>query len=114
MTFPLQVTFRGMDHSEAIEGVIQGKVDRLRTKYHHIVKFRVAVRAPSSHHKHGDQYHIVVDASVPGSELVVNRAPPDHHAHDDVYVAIRDAFRAIERELEKHADRHERVRRDIR
>jgi ribosomal subunit interface protein len=112
MTFPLTVTFRGMDHSEALDAVIRDKVDNVRRKFQTIVSFRVTVEAPSKHHKHGDQFHVNLDVNVPGKEFVANRAPVGHHAHDDVNVAIRDAFRAMERELTQHFDRqHGRVKR---
>ena len=112
MTFPLQVTFRNIEHSEAIDGVVRSKVDSLVAKFGDIVSCHVTVEAPSNHHRHGGQYHVTVDVGVPGSELVASRAPAEHHAHDDVYVAIRDAFRAIDRELGQESDkRHGRVKR---
>jgi cold shock CspA family protein len=50
-------------------------------------------------------YHVRIDLTVPGAELVASREPHDNHAHEDVYVAIRDAFDAMRRQLEAHARR---------
>ena len=50
----------------------------------------------------GGVYHVRVDLTVPGREIVVSRDPAENHAHEDVYVAIRDAFDATRRQLEDH------------
>jgi cold shock CspA family protein len=63
----------------------------------------VAVETPHRHHHRGNLFHVRIDITVPGRELVVGRSPAAHHAHEDVYVAIRDAFRAAARQLEDHA-----------
>ena len=44
----------------------------------------------------------VLDA---GKDLVVDRAKRLDQAHEDVYLAVRDAFKAAERQLEDHARR---------
>jgi cold shock CspA family protein len=36
----------------------------------------------------------------PGGEVVVSREPSAHHAHEDVYVAVRDAFKAVRRQMQ--------------
>jgi cold shock CspA family protein len=64
---------------------------------------RVVVEAQHQHHHKGNLYHVRVDITVPGHELVVSRDPKDHQAHQDVYVAIRDAFDAARRQLEDYA-----------
>jgi hypothetical protein len=47
-------------------------------------------------------YHVNVSLLVPGGEILVNREPERDHAHEDIYVAIRDSFRAAERQLKNH------------
>lgn len=114
-TFPITITLRGMDHTEALDAAIRDKIEHVRRKFQDIVSFRVTVEAPSNHHKQGDQFHVQLDVSVPGKELFANRGPVGHRAHDDVQVALRDAFRALERELAEHSDRqHRRVKRHSR
>jgi cold shock CspA family protein/ribosome-associated translation inhibitor RaiA len=60
------------------------------------------VESPHSHQHKGQLYHIRVDLTVPGAELVASRAPGDHQAHQDIYVAIRDAFEAAKRQLQSY------------
>jgi ribosome-associated translation inhibitor RaiA len=100
---PVQVTFRNLGHSEAIEAKIQERARKLGSFYPHIMSCRVAVEALHRHHVQGNHFHIRIDVKVPGGELVAGREPDEHHSYTDVYVAIRDAFDAIRRQLEDHA-----------
>ena len=99
MQIPLQVTFRNIEHSAAVEAKIRERVDALEQFHDRIISCRVMVEAPKRRRK-GDLYHIRVDLKVPGREIVVKRDPPEHHAHEDVNVAIRDCFDSVRRQLE--------------
>jgi len=107
MQVPLEITFRGMDRSDAIEARIREKATWLETFHDRIMSCRVVVEAPHRHHHKGRIYTVAVDLTVPGAELVVNRDPGADHAHEDVYVAIRDAFDAAKRQLEAHSRKHQ-------
>lgn len=100
MQVPLQITIRDVDHSEALEARIRGKMEKLEEFFRHITSCRVVVEVPHKHHQHGKQFNVRIDIGVPGSEIVVNR---DHA--EDVYVALRDAFEAAKRQLEDYARR---------
>jgi len=100
MQLPLQITFRDMPPSEALETAIREKAGKLEQFYDHIMGCRVVVEAPHQHHRKGKLYRVRIDLTVPGAELVVNRSPADHHAHEDAYVAVRDAFDAARRQLD--------------
>jgi len=120
---PVQTTFRNMRPSIAIEEQIRAEVAKLATFYERITNCRVMVELPHKHHRSGRHYHIRVDLSVPGEELVVMHEPGRHSAlqqmevakgqkelevdapHNDLYVAIRDAFAAARRHLQDYARR---------
>lgn len=102
MQLPLQITFRNMDPSEAVEARIRERAEKLDRFASHIMSCRVIVEAPHKHHHKGTLYQVLIDITVPGKELVVSRAPHDNHAHEDVYVAVRDAFDAARRQLEDY------------
>ena len=105
MKLPLQIVFRNMAPSEAIEAKIRERTDRLDHFYEHIMSCRVIVEEHHRHHHQGNLYHVRVDMKVPEGELVASRDPAEHHAHEDVYVAIRDAFNSVRRQLEDYIRR---------
>ncbi len=103
MKQPLQITFRDISHSDAVEAYIREKAAKLDQFYDHIMACRVVLEVPHGHHHKGKLYYVRVDLTVPDGELVASRAPKEHHAHEDAYVAIRDAFDAARRQLQDYA-----------
>ena len=99
MQIPLQITFRGIPHSDAVEAKIREKVGKLDRFHSHIIGCRVAVEAEHYSHHQGNQYHIRIDITTPRKELVISR---EHHDKKS-YEAIRDAFNAAARQLEDYA-----------
>jgi ribosomal subunit interface protein len=104
---PIQVTFRNLQHSDAIEAKVRERAEKLDQYYPSIMSCRVVVEAPHKHHHRGNLYHIRVDVTVPDGELVSRRETDEHHGYTDIYVAIRDAFDSMRRQLEDYA-RHRR------
>jgi ribosomal subunit interface protein len=98
MQIPLQITIRGIEHSEALETHIRDKANKLDEFFDRIMSCRVVVEVPHKHHQQGKQFNVRLDIGVPGSEIAVNR---DHA--EDVYVALRDAFDAAKRQIEDYA-----------
>lgn len=100
--FPVQVTFRDMETSPAVEAAIRDKAETFDRYADRITHCRVVVEAPHQRHRKGKLYHVRIDLGLAGGALVVGREGPMNHAHEDVYVAIRDSFRAMTRMLEEH------------
>ena len=105
MQQPLQITFRGMAHSDAVESRIRLKAAALERFYNHITSCHVTVDAPHQRHHKGNLYAVRIDLQLPDKEIVVGRGRRHDHAHEDVYVAIRDTFDAAVRQLEDYARR---------
>jgi cold shock CspA family protein len=103
MRLPPQITLRGMGPSPAVERAILRKLSWLQRYFPHIMGCRVTLEAPHRHQRKGRLYHVRIDLTVPGGELVVARDPSLHSAHRDVLVAIRDSFDAARRELMDYA-----------
>jgi ribosomal subunit interface protein len=97
MQIPLQITVRGMEHSEALETHIRDKANKLEEFFDRIMSCRVIVEVPHKHQHQGKQFNVRIDIGVPGSEIVVTR---DHA--EDVYVALRDGFDAAKRQIEEY------------
>lgn len=98
MRIPLQISVRNVSLSDAAKGNIRDKAAQLDQYYDNITSCRVAVEAVNRSQRQGVLYKVRVDITVPGSELVVNR-----ESDEDVYVAIREAFDAALRQVEKYA-----------
>lgn len=115
MQIPVQVVFRNMDRSAAVEDRVRREAAKLEQYFQPVMGCRVALEATHRHHREGNLYHVRIDLTVPGAELVVSRDPSEHHSHEDMYVAIRDAFDAVTRRLEDYASkrRHEVKRHEL-
>ncbi|ADE15335.1 ribosomal subunit interface protein [Nitrosococcus halophilus Nc 4] len=105
MQLPIQISFRHMEPSIAVEDRIREKAAKLEQFYDRIMGCRVVVEAPHRHRHQGKLYHVRIDLTVPGGELVVSREHHGKKAHEDVYVALRDAFNAAQRQLESYSQR---------
>lgn len=100
MRLPVQITFRDIPPSDAVETAIREKVDGLERFSDHIMSCRVTVGIIQKHKHQGKLFNIRVDLTLPGSEIVVNRDQAE-----DIYVAIRDAFDSVKRKLEEQVRR---------
>ncbi|HAZ14889.1 MAG: hypothetical protein A2X86_21165 [Bdellovibrionales bacterium GWA2_49_15] len=99
--FPLEISYRDFKSSQAINEKIHQEAAKLERYFERIMFCRVVVSAPHRHHHQGKEYHINILINIPGLDaLVVTNEPEKNKGHEDVFVAIRDAFRAMEHELE--------------
>jgi len=101
MQIPLQITFRDMDPSDAIEKAVREKAEKLE-QFAEIMSCRVVVQMINKHSHKGTLYQVSIDLTAPGTEIVVSRDHGVDHSHEDVYVAIRDSFDAARRQLQDH------------
>ncbi|MDE0800078.1 MAG: HPF/RaiA family ribosome-associated protein [Rhodospirillaceae bacterium] len=113
MQIPIQITFHGIDKSDAVEGKIKERVDKLGKYSNRIIGCRVVVE---SHHKshsnlntNAAPFHVTIHLSVPGEDLVVRRDPKEMRAHEDMQIALRDSFEAMERRLKDYTQKIKRV-----
>lgn len=102
MTVPLQIAFRGMEPSPALEARIRARAERLERFSRDILRCHVTVEAPHRRRHQGRLYRVRVEVVVPERDIVVTREGALDHAHEDPYVAVRDAFDAAVRQLEDH------------
>jgi cold shock CspA family protein/ribosome-associated translation inhibitor RaiA len=100
MQIPVEITFRDIEHSDAVEARIRELVGKLERIYDRITRCEVMVGQPHHRHRKGNAYSITVRLTIPGGEVVSSHDPGPDGAHEDVYVALRDAFAAVKRQLE--------------
>jgi ribosomal subunit interface protein len=100
MQAPLEIVFHNVDRSPSVEAAVRERAAKLELFAENITSCRVAVEAPHKNHQQGNLYTVRVDLRFPGGEIVANRSHSEDHAHEDVYVALRDAFKAVRRQLQ--------------
>ena len=96
----LQITFREIERSEALETRIRDNVAKLEQFYPRMIGCHVTIEQVQKHQSQGKLFNVRIEANVPGGAVVAT-----HDLSEDVYVAVREAFAAAQRQLE------ERIRR---
>jgi ribosomal subunit interface protein len=99
VSFPLDVTLRDVENTEAIDASIKKRAEKLHQYYDRITFCKVAVAALQKNQHQGKLFQVNIELNVPGKMMVANR---HSHRNEDLYVAIRDSFNAIKRQLEEH------------
>ena len=108
MQLPLQISFRHMEHSPALEAVIVDRAKRLDTFASQIMSCRVVVEPAGRHRAQGEQYEVRIDITLPGGEVVATREPSAHEEYKEISIAVRDAFDSAGRQIEEFMRRQRR------
>jgi ribosomal subunit interface protein len=99
MSYPVSVTFDGVDASEALTAKVVERAARLERFATDIVSCRVAIAAASHRHRHGDLFNVHVTLALRDGQLDAQAR------HQDAYVAVAESFDALRRRTEDHARR---------
>lgn len=100
MRLPLQITFRHMDPSPALEARIRQRAEELEQFFDRLTSCRVVIDCRHRRHQQGNLFDVAIDFTLPGREIVVRNERGTNHAHEDAHIAVRDAFDAARRRLE--------------
>ena len=121
------VTFRGFHPFPGLEADVQQRIDRLTTFYGAIVACRVLVELAHRHHESGNRFHVRIELTVPGEQIVVTHEHGLHATAQDTdaeratkqdetdperqhaLVAVRQAFDVARRRLQDFARRQRGV-----
>ncbi|MEY8837578.1 HPF/RaiA family ribosome-associated protein, partial [Cribrihabitans sp. XS_ASV171] len=110
MDMPLEIVWHDTEQSETLEARIRDRVDKMHRYFKHINSVHIAVEMPHRSQHGNKAYHIRIECRVPGDELVVSHDPGDQGAHYDPYIAVRDAFDAMDKQLEAFS---QKIRGDV-
>ena len=105
MTVPLQITFRDLPPSAAVEERIRDCAEDLERVYDRLTACRVVVEGRHRPQRAGRVAHLCIELKLPGKQITIGRDAAGLQAHDDVFVAVRAAFDAARRQLDRHARR---------
>lgn len=108
MQVPVEIVFKHLEHSDAIEQRALEESVKLEQFYDRITSCRVVIERPQRRRHKGDLYVVRIVLAIPGAgDVVVNRDAGLDHAHEDVFVAIRDSFKAARRQLQDLASKRQ-------
>jgi ribosome-associated translation inhibitor RaiA len=106
MTVPLQITFRDLPSSAAVEAQIRERAEHLERVFDRLTACRVIVEGRHRPQRAGRVAHLCIELILPGKVITIGGgAAAEFEAHDDVFVAVRAAFDAARRRLDRHAQR---------
>lgn len=106
MDTPLEITFKGLEKSRAVEAKIAERAARLEKHFDRMTHCRVVVSAPNKHLHKGKAYEIKIDIGIPGgAPLIVTHDSAVGQASEDLQIALRDAFDAAKRRLDDIVER---------
>ncbi len=102
MKLPLQITFRNVEHSTALESRVRTLAKRLEKFSDHITSCRVIIESASHRHHHGTLYRVRMIIAVPRAGIPTGATHRLDRSHEDPYLALRDTFGAARRRLEDY------------
>jgi ribosome-associated translation inhibitor RaiA len=121
MELALQVTYRDLMQSDALDALIRDEVKKLERFFPRIISCQVLVERAYRHPRVGSPYHVRIEIGLPGDRLTINSEPnirttlvgsEDPHirkdaevsaAHKDAALAVRDAFRRAKRRIQDYS-----------
>lgn len=102
-TFHYEIAFPDFKPSDAVRTDIENHLAKLEHFFDRIISCHVAVRIPNMHTKK-HLYQIRIHLEIPGDDIIVDHDPGLNMNHSDIHVAIRDAFKALNKSLRKKVD----------
>ena len=90
-----QITYRGLDHSPALDARIVEQTSKLEDLHPKITMCHVVVDELDKHKRKGNLFEVRIDLHVPGREIAT------HAQHEDPYTAATNAFDHMYRQLEE-------------
>lgn len=106
----LQVTYKNMDRSPALDAIIEQRVAALKRLYPRAIGCRVVIEVP--HRSAGSAkvpLGVAVELEIPNHAPIIGRDTQQRReVKDDHTAAVNNAFEAVERQLEKLSQEHGR------
>jgi cold shock CspA family protein len=96
------MSFRGVRRNDRVEAEVTARLRKLETYYHGITGCHVLLELVQRHHEAGNRYHVRIDLTVPGEEIVVAHEASLHATDQDIHLAKATKQDEVEPER-KHA-----------
>ena len=109
MLKPLEISFHGLDRSDAVEARIREKFGRIEQHFDRITHARVAVRTPARRGAVPKMFHVKIEIGMAGhAPIIVDYEPNPDRAQTDVMLALREAFAIATRQVDDYVSRKDK------
>ena len=105
LEFPHELILKDVPRKASLEAYVEEKLEKLTPLSDRILSARVTIELPHHHKRKGAHYHVTVELSLPGAELIASRNREDEPGHETMHLALRDAFAAIRRQLLEYVEK---------
>jgi len=107
MSFPVQIAYRGLDRSEALDRVIAEEAAKLSKFFDGIVSCRVLIERRNPSHHTGAAFRVHLNVAIPGTDVAIMTEPrvSASAVPIDAAATARQAFRRARRRLREYAQR---------
>ncbi len=95
----MTITYRHLPESPALTQLVEDRKARLAKRHGYLERFEVVIQAPHQHSTHGSAFGCTIEVHTRGHHAVVAKHD-DQRRHDDAFALVRDAFDALEKQLE--------------
>lgn len=96
----VDVVYRDLDSSAALNDIITKKLEKLSRYTDQIIHSRVVLDAPHQHKHKGKQYRASIELDIKGHPVAITQDD------ESIHVAVRDASSSAERKVKQLAARH--------
>lgn len=101
-----EITYRNLDHSDAINHLINEKLAKLERLCDYINRCEIVVEKINDRPKQGSPYRVRIDLTIPPNhELVGESHPEEGKQYVPLDAVVRDAFSKAERQVKELARR---------
>ena len=99
MKHAVDVVYRDLDSSAALNEIITKKLEKLSRYTDQIVHSRVVLDVPLNHKHKGKQFRASIELDIKGHPVAITQDD------ESIHVAVRDAFSSAERKVKQLAAR---------
>ncbi len=100
----VDVVYRDLDSSAALNEIITKKLEKLNRYTDQIVHSRVVLDIPHNHKHKGKQFRASIELDIKGHPVAITQDD------ESIHVAVRDAFSSAERKVKQLAARQRNTR----
>lgn len=111
MNSKLSITYRDMNSSQSIDYLVSEQLEKVERHWPSLQSCKVVIAAPTAKQTTGGHFQVSVDLLAPDAEAFADRDPSQSYVNEDCQAAVRDAFRAALKELNRDRDRRHKLRR---